>query len=211
MYGKALEVPQTEATPFYPRSPYGTAKAFAFYATRNYREAYDTFAVNGILFNHESPRRGETFVTRKISRAVAAIVNEEQDCLYLGNLDASRDWGYAGDYVQAMWLMMQANKPDDYVIATGVTHSVRKFCELAFAVANRPIRWEGHGVDEVGINQNNQIVVRIDPRHCRPTEVDSLIGDASKARAELGWQPVVGFEELVSMMVEHDLREKGIN
>jgi len=209
MYGKALEVPQTETTPFYPRSPYGTAKAFAFYATRNYREAYGTFAVNGILFNHESPRRGETFVTRKISRAVSAIVNQNQDCLYLGNLDASRDWGYAGDYVEAMWLMMQADEPDDYVIATGITHSVRKFCELAFAVANRSIRWEGRGVDEVGVDQNNQIVVRIDPRHFRPTEVDSLIGDASKARAQLGWQPAVDFEELVSMMVEHDLRERG--
>jgi GDPmannose 4,6-dehydratase len=209
MYGKALEIPQRETTPFYPRSPYGTAKAFAFYVTRNYREAYGTFAVNGILFNHESPRRGETFVTRKISRAVAAIVNEEQECLYLGNLDASRDWGFAGDYVKAMWLMMQADKPDDYVIATGVTHSVREFCELAFSHANRPIRWEGRGVDEVGLDQNNQIVVRIDPRHFRPTEVDSLIGDASKARAELGWQPVVGFEELVAMMVEHDLKERG--
>lgn len=207
LYGKVLETPQTETTPFYPRSPYAAAKAYAFYLTRNYRESYNMFAVNGILFNHESPRRGETFVTRKITRAVAAIATGQQETLYLGNLDAKRDWGYAGDYVEAMWLMLQAEIPDDYVIATGETHSVREFCELAFAEVDLPIRWEGTGVDEVAIGLDNQVLIRIDPRYFRPTEVDLLLGDASKARRELGWQPKVGFQDLVNRMVTHDLFE----
>lgn len=207
LYGKVLETPQSETTPFYPRSPYGAAKAYAFYVTRNYRESYDLFAVNGILFNHESPRRGETFVTRKITRAVAAIATGRQEALYLGNLDAQRDWGFAGDYVDAMWRMLQADRPDDFVIATGETHSVREFCELAFAEADLPLRWEGEGMDEVGIGPADQILIRIDPHYFRPAEVDLLLGDASKARRELGWQPKVGFKELVNMMVMYDLYE----
>ncbi|GIW96463.1 MAG: GDP-mannose 4,6-dehydratase [Pirellulaceae bacterium] len=206
LFGKVQEVPQRETTPFYPRSPYAAAKAYAFYITRNYREAYGMFAVNGILFNHESPRRGETFVTRKITRAVAAIVTGKQDCLYLGNLDAKRDWGYAGDYVEAMWLMMQAPEPDDYVIATGECHSVREFCELAFAMVDLPITWHGKGVEEVGVDPKGRVLVRIDPRYFRPAEVDLLLGDASKAREKLGWRPKVTFPELVQMMVEHDLQ-----
>jgi GDPmannose 4,6-dehydratase len=164
------------------------------------------FAVNGILFNHESPRRGETFVTRKITRAVAAIVTGKQDCLYLGNLDAKRDWGYAGDYVEAMWLMLQAPEPDDYVIATGEMHSVREFCEQAFALVDLPITWHGQGVDEVGVDPKGRVRVRVDPRYFRPAEVELLLGDATKARQKLGWQPKVRFHELVRMMVEHDLR-----
>ncbi|QDU38702.1 GDP-mannose 4,6-dehydratase [Maioricimonas rarisocia] len=209
LYGKALETPQTETTPFYPRSPYGVAKAYAFHITRNYRESYGFFAVNGILFNHESPRRGETFVTRKISRAVANIVAGRQQGMYLGNLDARRDWGFAGDYVDAMWRMLQTDEPDDYVIATGETHSVREFCELAFQVADMPLTWEGSGLDEVGITSDGTVRVRIDPRYFRPAEVDLLLGDASKARRELGWEPKVHFEELVRMMVEADLKLLG--
>ena len=189
LYGKVLETPQTERTPFYPRSPYGAAKAYAFYVTVNYREAYGLYACNGILFNHESPRRGETFVTRKITRAVGRIKHGMQNKLYLGNLDAKRDWGYAGDFVEAMWLMLQQEKPGDYVIATGETHSVREFVERAF----------GH----VGLDPYEFIAT--DPRYFRPTEVDLLLGDASKARKELGWKPKVGFEELVRMMVDSDL------
>ncbi|MEZ6114849.1 MAG: GDP-mannose 4,6-dehydratase [Pirellulaceae bacterium] len=207
LYGKVLETPQRESTPFYPRSPYAAAKAYAFYVTRNYREAYGMFAVNGILFNHESPRRGETFVTRKITRAVARIAAGRQQRLYLGNLDARRDWGYAGDYVEAMWLMLQADRPDDYVIATGETHSVREFCELAFAVAELPITWEGSGVEERAIDPNGRVVIEIDPRYFRPAEVDLLCGDASKAQRELKWRPKVGFRELVQLMVEADMRE----
>jgi GDPmannose 4,6-dehydratase len=205
LYGKVIETPQTETTPFYPRSPYAAAKAYAFYVTRNYRESYGMFAVNGILFNHESPRRGETFVTRKITRAVAAIATGQQECLFLGNLDAQRDWGFAGDYVEAMWLMLQTAVPDDYVIATGETHSVREFCELAFAEVNIPIHWEGSGVDEIGRGPNEQVLVRVDARYFRPAEVDLLLGDPSKARRELGWQPKVGFKDLVNRMVAHDL------
>lgn len=205
LFGKVQEIPQKETTPFYPRSPYAAAKAYAFYITRNYRESYGMFAVNGILFNHESPRRGETFVTRKITRAVAAIVTGQQECLYLGNLDAKRDWGYAGDYVEAMWLMMQAREPDDYVIATGETHSVREFCELAFSLVDLPITWHGKGVEEVGVDRQGRVRVRVDPRYFRPAEVDLLLGDATKARQKLGWQPKVHFTELVRMMVEHDL------
>lgn len=207
LYGKVVETPQRESTPFYPRSPYAAAKAYAFYVTRNYREAYGMFAVNGILFNHESPRRGETFVTRKITRAVARIAAGRQQRLYLGNLDARRDWGYAGDYVEAMWLMLQADRPDDYVIATGETHSVREFCELAFAAAELPITWEGCGVEERAIDPNGRVVIEIDPRYFRPAEVDLLCGDASKAQQELKWKPKVGFRELVQLMVEADMRE----
>jgi GDPmannose 4,6-dehydratase len=202
LYGKVLETPQTESTPFYPRSPYAAAKAYAFYITRNYRESYDTFAVNGILFNHESPRRGETFVTRKITRAVARIVRGQQSCLYLGNLDAKRDWGFAGDYVNAMYLMLQAETPDDYVIATGETHTVREFCELAFAEVDLPITWRGEGVGEVGVGPKGRDLIRVDERYFRPTEVDLLLGDASKARKDK-----VKFPELVRMMVKADLEE----
>ncbi len=205
MYGKVLETPQTEQTPFYPRNPYGYAKAFAFYATRNYREAYGMFAVNGIMFNHESPRRGETFVTRKITRGVGRIAAGSQECLYLGNLGARRDWGFAGDYVQAMWLMMQTDKPDDYVIATGETHSVREFCELAFDLAGTPITWRGEDLQETGVDKAGNVRVRIDPRYFRPAEVDTLQGNASYARKALGWKPTVTFAELVRMMVEADM------
>lgn len=205
MYGKAIETPQTERTPFYPRSPYACAKAFAFGATRNYRESYEMFAVNGIMFNHESPRRGETFVTRKITRAVARIRAGLQECLFLGNLTARRDWGYAADYVQAMWLMLQAEEPDDYVIATGESHSVREFCELAFELAGIPIAWQGAGEAEIGVDANGTVRVRIDPRYFRPAEVDEMRGDASYAREKLGWKPTVSFAELVRLMVEADI------
>jgi GDPmannose 4,6-dehydratase len=205
-YGKVVETPQTERTPFNPRSPYACAKAFAFYATRNFREAYGMFACNGILFNHESPRRGETFVTRKITRAVASIVKGKRNRLYLGNLDARRDWGFAGDYVEAMWLMLQSDKPDDYVIATGESHSVREFCTAAFAHADLPLRWEGAGLEEKGVGPDGRILVEVDPRYFRPSEVDLMQGDSSKAQRELGWKPKVNFQQLVQMMVEADLK-----
>ncbi len=205
LFGKAQEVPQTETTPFYPRSPYAAAKAYAFYITRNYREAYGIFAVNGILFNHESPRRGETFVTRKITRAVARIKHGLQDTLYLGNLDANRDWGFAGDFVEAMWLMLQADEADDYVVATGETHSVRQFCQLAFECAGMPITWRGEGQAERGIGDSGRILVQVDRGYFRPTEVEHLLGNPAKAKAKLGWTPRVGFEALVTMMVESDL------
>ncbi len=205
LYGKVLETPQTETTPFYPRSPYAAAKAYAFHITRNYRESYGMFAVNGILFNHESPRRGETFVTRKISRAVAAIYHGKQESLFLGNVDAKRDWGFAGDYVEAMHLMLQAEVPKDYVIATGETHSVREFCELAFAHVGLPITWKGTGVEEQGIGPDGQVLIRIDERYFRPTEVDLLLGDSTKAQQELNWELKVGFPELVRMMVDADV------
>jgi GDPmannose 4,6-dehydratase len=205
LYGKVVEVPQSETTPFYPRSPYACAKAYAFHITRNYRESYGMFAANGILFNHESPRRGETFVTRKITRAAARIKLQQQETVYLGNLDAKRDWGFAGDYVEAMWLMLQAEVPDDFVIATGETHTVREFCEVAFAAIDMPISWEGAGVDEKGIAANGQVVVRVDPQYFRPAEVDLLLGDPSKAKKELGWTPKVTFRELAEMMVHADL------
>jgi GDPmannose 4,6-dehydratase len=204
MYGKCLETPQTEQTPFYPRSPYACAKVFAFDATRNYRESYGMFAMNGIMFNHESPRRGETFVTRKITRAVARIVAGLQECLYLGNLEARRDWGFAADYVDAMWRMMQADAPDDYVIATGESHSVREFCALAFKLSGRPITWRGAGIDEVGVDGAGKAIVKIDPRYFRPAEVDEMKGDASYAREKLGWTPKVTFPELVRLMVDAD-------
>jgi GDPmannose 4,6-dehydratase len=206
LYGGAREAPQTETTPFYPRSPYAAAKAYAFFITRNYREAYGMFAANGILFNHESPRRGETFVTRKITQAVARIHAGHQDTLFLGNLDAKRDWGFAGDYVQAMWLMLQTDEPDDFVIATGETHSVREFCELAFARVGLSLTWRGQGLDEQGLGPDGRCLVRVDPRYFRPAEVELLLGDASKARARLGWEPTTRFAALVEMMVEADLK-----
>ncbi len=205
MYGKVLETPQRETTPFYPRSPYAVAKTYAFHMTRNYREAYGTFAVNGILFNHESPRRGENFVTRKITKAVARIARGHEAPLHLGNLDARRDWGFAGDYVEAMWLILQAEKADDYVIATGESYSVRDFCERAFAHVGLSLQWEGEGLSEKGIDENGRVLVDVDPAFFRPSEVDVLIGDATRAREELGWKPKTSFEDLVAMMVRHDL------
>ncbi|MCH7751355.1 MAG: GDP-mannose 4,6-dehydratase [Planctomycetes bacterium] len=207
LYGKVVETPQTENTPFYPRSPYAAAKAYAFYVTKNYRESYGMFAVNGILFNHESPRRGETFVTRKISRAAARIKIGVQDCLYLGNLDAKRDWGFAGDYVEAMWLMLQQDEPDDFVISTGKTHSVREFCDLCFAEVGLPLSWQGVGEEQTGCGPDGRVLVAVDPRYFRPAEVDLLLGDASKARDRLGWQPKVNLKQLAQMMVEADLAE----
>jgi GDPmannose 4,6-dehydratase len=210
LYGKVQEIPQTERTPFYPRSPYAAAKLYAHWITVNYREAYDIFACNGILFNHESPLRGETFVTRKITRAVARIAHGSQSTLYLGNLDAKRDWGYAADYVEAMWLMLQQEKPDDYVIATGESHSVREFVTAAFAFIGVTIVWVGTGVDEKGYNAAFGIyrepLVAVDSRYFRPTEVNELCGDASKARRILGWKPKVNFAQLVDIMVQHDLQ-----
>ena len=206
LYGRVVETPQTERTPFYPRSPYAAAKAYAYYITRNYREAYGMFAVNGILFNHESPRRGEAFVTRKITRAVAKIQAGQQEKLALGNLNAKRDWGFAGDYVEAMWRMLQAATPDDYVIATGETHSVREFCELAFAHVGLPLTWQGSGVNERGLGPDGRIHVEVDPRYFRPTEVDLLQGDATKARNELGWSPCVSFMQLVNLMVDAEVQ-----
>jgi GDPmannose 4,6-dehydratase len=205
LYGQVVESPQTETTPFYPRSPYAAAKAYAFYITRNYREAYDIFAANGILFNHESPRRGETFVTRKITMAVARIKAGVQETLYLGNLDAKRDWGFAGDYVKAMWAMLQTDEPDDYVVATGDTHSVREFCEVAFDRVGLPLTWHGEGLDEEGRGPDGQSLVRVDPRYFRPAEVEYLLGDPSKAKNELGWTPETDFNGLVEMMVDADL------
>ena len=206
MFGLVREVPQTETTPFYPRSPYGAAKVYGYWITVNYREAYGLHASNGILFNHESPLRGETFVTRKITRAAGRIASGLQDVVYLGNLDARRDWGFAGDFVEAMWLMLQKNEPGDYVVATGETHTVREFCERAFARAGRPLRWTGSGAGESGVEAKTGAVrVRVDERYFRPAEVDFLLGDASKARRELGWTPEVTFEGLVNMMVDADL------
>ena len=206
MYGRVQEVPQSERTPFYPRSPYGVAKVYAYWLTVNYREAYGLYAVNGILFNHESPRRGETFVSRKITRAVGRIVVGLQDRLYLGNLDAQRDWGYAKDYVEAMWRMLQQDQPDDYVIATGSTHTVREFVERSFARAGIEVEWQGSGLNERGVERGtDRVLVEIDPRYLRPTEVELLLGDASKARAALGWTPATTFEELVVLMTDHDV------
>jgi GDPmannose 4,6-dehydratase len=207
LFGKVQEIPQKETTPFYPRSPYGAAKLYGYWITKNYREAYGMFACNGILFNHESPIRGETFVTRKITMAVAKIKNGLQKKLYLGNLDAKRDWGFAGDYVESMWLMLQQDEPDDYVVATGMTHSVREFAELAFQEIGIDIEWQGTGINEKGLNAaNGDVLIEIDTRYFRPAEVDILLGDASKAKKKLGWEPKVGFEELVKMMVEGDLK-----
>jgi GDPmannose 4,6-dehydratase len=207
LYGKVLEIPQTENTPFYPRSPYGVAKLYAYWITKNYREAYGLYAVNGILFNHESERRGETFVTRKITLAVARIKHGIQKKLYLGNLDSKRDWGYAKDYVESMWLMLQPDTPEDYVIASGETKSVREFVEKAFFAVDIPIRWEGTGINEKGINIiTNEVIIEVDAQYFRPTEVDILHGDPSKAIKNLGWNPrKTSFDELVKIMVEHDL------
>jgi len=206
LYGKVQEVPQTENTPFYPRSPYGVAKLYSFWITKNYREAYDMFACNGILFNHESPIRGETFVTRKITRAAARIKMGLQKNLYLGNLDAKRDWGHARDYVEGMWLMMQQDKPDDFVLATGRATSVKEMIEMAFNEVNIQLKWEGQGVEEKGINaETGEAIVIVDPKYFRPTEVDLLVGDASKAKAELNWEPKYTLEELVKEMVTSDL------
>ena len=208
LYGKAQETPQKETTPFYPRSPYAAAKLYAYWITVNYREAYGMHASNGILFNHESPIRGETFVTRKITRAVAAIELGQQKSLYLGNLDAKRDWGHARDYVEGMWRMVQQDEPDDYVLATGETHSVREFVELAFGEFGRTIVWRGEGTDEVGVDaRTGAELVKIDPRYFRPTEVDLLLGDPSKAKARLGWQHTTAFRDLVKEMVASDLEE----
>jgi len=208
LFGKVQEIPQRETTPFYPRSPYAVAKLYAYWITVNYREAYGIFACNGILFNHESPIRGETFVTRKITRAVARIKYGLQDKLYLGNLDAKRDWGYAKDYVRAMWMILNHDVPDDYVIATGETHSVREFVEKAFKLIDIDIEWIGQGVNEKGIDtKTGRVLVEVDPRYFRPTEVDILVGDATKARQVLGWQPTVTFDELVKIMIESDLKE----
>ncbi len=206
LYGKAQEIPQRETTPFYPRSPYGAAKLYAYWITVNYREAYGLHASNGILFNHESPLRGETFVTRKITRAVAAIEHGLQDRLYLGNLDARRDWGHARDFVEGMWLMLQQPEPGDYVLATGEMHSVRAFVERAFAHVGRVIVWRGTGAGEVGLDEKTgEDLVRVDPRYFRPAEVDQLLGDPSKARANLGWRHKTSFADLVAEMVESDL------
>ena len=208
LFGKAQEVPQTETTPFYPRSPYGVSKLFGYWSTVNYREAYGMYACNGILFNHEGPMRGETFVTRKITRAVSAIHHGLQKTLYLGNLDAQRDWGYAGDYVEGMYLMLQQEVPEDFVLATGETHSVREFVERAFSEVEIEIAWRGQGVEEEGINvKTGDVLVKIDPHYFRPTEVDLLLGDPSKAREKLGWKHKTSFEELVSMMVQSDLKQ----
>jgi GDPmannose 4,6-dehydratase len=224
LFGKVQSIPQNEKTPFYPRSPYGVAKLYAYWICVNYREAYNMFACNGILFNHESPVRGETFVSRKITRAVARIKLGLQKKLYLGNLDAKRDWGHAKDFVRAMWLMLQQKKPDDYVVATGESHSVREFVELSFREIGAEIQWKGRGVKEKGIISEirgrrsevggqgqtlraGEAVVEIDPRYFRPTEVDELLGDASKARQVLGWEPRISFEEMVSSMVKADIEE----
>ena len=207
MYGKVQEIPQTETTPFYPRSPYGAAKLYAYWITVNYREAYGIHASNGILFNHESPIRGETFVTRKITRGIAAIAHGLQSQLFLGNLDARRDWGHARDYVEGMWLMLQQAEPDDYVLATGESHSVREFVEGAFAHVGRRIEWRGSGVEEIGMDaKSNQPLVSIDPRYFRPTEVEQLLGNPAKAKQKLGWSHRIGFAELIAEMMESDLQ-----
>ncbi|MCX4334807.1 MAG: GDP-mannose 4,6-dehydratase [Bacteroidales bacterium] len=207
LYGLVQEVPQKETTPFYPRSPYGVAKLYGFWITKNYRESYGLFAVNGILFNHESERRGETFVTRKITLAASRIAAGLQDKLYLGNLGAKRDWGYARDYIECMWLMLQADKPDDYVIATGEQHTVREFCELAFREAGIELEWQGTGIEEKGLSRaDGRVLVEVDPKYFRPAEVETLLGDPTKAKTELGWNPrKTSFEDLVKIMVRHDM------
>jgi GDPmannose 4,6-dehydratase len=208
LYGLVQEIPQRESTPFYPRSPYAVAKLYAYWIVVNYREAYGMFACNGILFNHESPRRGETFLTRKVTRAVARIALGMQKKLYLGNMNAKRDWGFAGDYVEAMWLMLQQEKPDDFVIATGVTTTVRDFVSMSFQEVGIPIRWEGEGLEEKGIHsKTGEILVEVDPRYFRPSEVELLIGDPGKAQQLLGWKTRVSVQELAAMMVAHDLAE----
>ncbi len=212
LYGKVVETPQKETTPFYPRSPYGVAKLYAYWIVVNYRESYGMHASNGILFNHESPRRGETFVTRKITRAAAAIAAGDQDRLYLGNLDSMRDWGHARDYVEGMWRMLQQDKPDDYVLATGRTVSVREFVDTAFRVAGIDIEWRGKGVDERGyVRGTDRCLIEVDPRYFRPTEVDLLLGDPSKAEKELGWRATTTLEEMIVEMVKSDIKEHAAN
>ena len=206
LYGLVRETPQKETTPFYPRSPSAVAKLYAYWITVNYREAYGFYACNGILFNHESPIRGETFVTRKITRALARIKLGLQDCLYLGNMDAKRDWGHARDYIEMQWLMLQQDQPEDFVIATGSQYSVRQFVDAAGAELGIAIDWRGQGVDEVGVAENGKIIVRVDPRYFRPTEVETLLGDAGKAREKLGWTPRITFESLVAEMVREDMK-----
>jgi GDPmannose 4,6-dehydratase len=206
LYGLVQEIPQTERTPFYPRSPYAVAKLYAYWITVNYREAYGMYACNGILFNHESPVRGETFVTRKITRALARIKLGLQDCLYLGNLDAKRDWGHARDYIEMQWLMLQQEQAEDYVIATGVQYSVRDFINAAAEELGLSITWKGRGVEEQGLNEKGKCIVAVDPRYFRPTEVETLLGDPSKAKRKLGWEPRTTFKELVSEMVREDLK-----
>ena len=209
MFGKAEEIPQKETTPFHPRSPYGVAKVFAFWITKNYRESYGIFAVNGILFNHEGPRRGSTFVTKKITEALVRIKLGKQEKLYLGNLDAKRDWGHAADYVEGMWLMLQAKEPDDFILATGETHSVREFVEQAAKILGMKIVWKGKGKQEKGIDtKTGKVIVEIDPKYYRLAEVDVLIGDYSKARKKLGWEPKTKFKELVRLMVDADLKKE---
>ena len=208
MFGLVQEVPQKETTPFYPRSPYGVAKVYAYWIIKNYRESYNLFAVNGILFNHESPRRGKTFVTKKITLGLAKIKAGLEEKLYLGNLDAKRDWGYAKDYVEGMWQMLQAEKPEDYILATGETHSVREFVEEAGKHFDFEIVWEGKGIEEKGIDKKTgKIIIEIDPKYFRPAEVDLLIGDYSKVKKDLGWEPKTSFKELVKIMCEEDLKE----
>jgi GDPmannose 4,6-dehydratase len=206
LYGLVQEIPQKETTPFYPRSPYAVAKLYAYWITINYREAYGMYACNGILFNHESPNRGETFVTRKITRAMARIKLGLQECLFLGNLDAKRDWGHARDYIEMQWMMLQQDQPEDFVIATGVQYSVRDFVDAAAAELGIKVRWEGKGVDEKGYDANGKCIVAVDPRYFRPTEVETLLGDATKAREKLGWTPKTTFAELVAEMVREDLK-----
>ena len=206
LYGLVREIPQRETTPFYPRSPYGVAKLYAYWITVNYRESYGMFACNGILFNHESPTRGETFVTRKITRALARIKLGLQDCLYLGNMDSLRDWGHARDYVEAMWLMLQQSQPEDFVIATGEQHSVREFVDVAARKLGLTIKWSGKGVDEKAVNEEGKTVVAVDPRYFRPAEVETLLGDPSKAKRKLGWSAKVSFDQLVEEMVTEDLK-----
>lgn len=205
LYGLVQEIPQKETTPFYPRSPYAIAKLYAYWITVNYREAYGIYACNGILFNHESPLRGETFVTRKITRALARISLGLQDCLYLGNLDSKRDWGHARDYVEMQWLMLQQDTPEDFVIATGEQHTVREFADRVATHLDMTLRWEGSGVSEKAFDAQNRCVIAVDPRYFRPTEVESLLGDATKARNKLNWVPMTSFEQLVAEMTEHDL------
>jgi GDPmannose 4,6-dehydratase len=204
LYGKVVEVPQSETTPFYPRSPYGVAKLYAFWIVKNYRESYGMFACNGILFNHESERRGEDFITRKVTTSIAKIYSDPNFTLEIGNMDAKRDWGHAQDYVYGMWLMLQQDKPDDYVLATGVTHTVREFVELAFEAAGHSITWSGSGVDEIGTDETGRVVLRVNPKFYRPAEVDLLVGNPTKARTVLGWTPRVSFPNLVSRMVKND-------
>jgi GDPmannose 4,6-dehydratase len=210
LFGKVVETPQKETTPFYPRSPYGVAKLYAYWITVNYRESYNMFACNGILFNHESPRRGEIFVTRKVTRAAARIKMGKQDKLFIGNLNAERDWGYAKDFVEAMWLMLQQETPDDYVIATQELHSVRELCDLAFHYTGIDLEWKGEGVNEKGYDRKTgRVLVEVDPKYFRPAEVDLLLGDITKAKEKLKWQPTMGFKDLIKLMVDNDLTEQG--